>query len=156
MGCIHAVMLFLLVGYSFSLGLISPSEEFISIVPADAHLPSALSSIISALSTLQRKPSCYRSAAASVIEHCKSLPMDIPDPDRIHFAIKLTVCELDLIHQTPAVCQIESQWRSCVHELATNDNWWTSFSGNLREVVSVCWIGRREVEKGYYLTFRNH
>ena len=119
------------------------------IPPATAFPPAPrLSDLFSTLASLQRKPTCYRTAATSVIHHCRSLSSDIPDPDRIQFAIKLTICELDLIAQTPATCRLETQWKECVKVLATRDHWWTTFSGNLREVTNVCWIGRQEVEKG--------
>ena len=106
-----------------------------------------LTDLLTTLSTLQRKSTCYRTAATSLIHHCTSLNTDIPDPARIQFAIKLTICELDLIQQTPHICRLEA-WKPCVRILASRDHWWTTFSGNLREVVNVCWIGRREVEKG--------
>ena len=119
------------------------------IIPLVTLSSPPLKDIITMLSTLQRKPTCYRTAATSLIHHCASLTSDIPDPDRIHFAMKLTCCELDLINQTPSACRLETQWRECVRLLATQDHWWTTFSGNLREVTNVCWIGRREVEKGF-------
>jgi hypothetical protein len=147
---------FVLLHYvGFSLGYTEPSMNTLipspQVLPHSNFFPPQLTDLISTLSTLQRKPSCYRTAAASVIHHCKSLSTDIPDPDRIQFAIKLTICELDLIHQTPSTCLIESRWRECVKTLATKDHWWTTFCGNLHEVISVCWIGRQEVEKGSQL-----
>jgi Tht1-like nuclear fusion protein len=114
----------------------------------DAISPPPTDQLLTTISALQRKPTCYRTAASTLIHHCETLSSDIPDPDRILFAIKLTTCELDLIHQTPAICLIEASWKECVRTLATKDHWWTTFSGNLREVTNVCWIGRREVEKG--------
>jgi hypothetical protein len=117
-------------------------------LPSAYALPPALSEVIHTLNTLQRKPTCYRTAATSLMHFCKSLPADIPDPERIQFAIKLTVCELDLIQQTPGMCRVEGRWNECVRALAKRDHWWTSFSGSLREVSNVCWIGRHEVEKG--------
>lgn len=122
----------------------------LDLIPLPNFATPPLGDIITMLSTLRRKPTCYRTAAASLIHHCTSLTSDIPDPDRVHFAVKLTCCELDLINQTPAVCQIESHWRECVRILASKDHWWTTFSGNLREVTNVCWIGRQEVEKGEF------
>jgi len=110
--------------------------------------PVMITDILNSLTLLQRKPTCYRTAATSLIHHCKNLQSDIPDHDRVLFAIKLTTCELDLIQQTPEICLVEDRWRECVRTLATKDNWWTTFSGNLREVGNVCWIGRQEVEKG--------
>jgi hypothetical protein len=113
-----------------------------------AGLPPVLSEVFNTLATLQRRPTCYRTAATSLMHFCKSLSADIPDPERIQFAIKLTVCELDLIQQTPGMCRLDERWNECVRALSKKDHWWTSFSGNLREVSNVCWIGRREVEKG--------
>jgi hypothetical protein len=133
-----------------SIDILTQSHD--SIPPITALFP-PLTDLLSTLATLQRKPTCYRTAATSLIHHCKSLSSDIPDPDRIQFAIKLTICELDLIGQTPSTCRLETQWKECVKGLATRDNWWTTFSGNLREVTNVCWIGRKEVEKGLYTVY---
>ena len=107
-----------------------------------------LTDILNTLTSLQRRPTCYRKAAISIIHHCKEITTDIPDHNRVRFAIKLTICELDLIAQTPDVCRVEERWRECVRELASKDHWWATFSGNLHEVMNVCWIGRQEVEKG--------
>jgi len=117
-------------------------------LPSFSPLPHALTNVLNTLAALHRKPTCYRGAAMSLIHYCKSLSGDIPDPDRVQFAIKLTICELDLIQQTPDLCRTGSRWNDCVKVLAMEDHWWTTFSGNLREVTNVCWIGRREVEKG--------
>src|SRR5271170_885661 len=82
--------------------------------PLSNQHPPSLTELITTLSSLQRKPTCYRTAATSLIHHCKSLSTDIPDSDRVSFAIKLTICELDLIQQTPAVCRIESRSKECI------------------------------------------
>ena len=118
-----------------------------------SRTPSLLKDILVPISNLHYKPTCYRAAAASLIHHCKQLPRDIPDGDRIQFAIKLTKCELDLIQQTPPQCLKDSYSKDCIKALASKDHWWTTFSGNLREVTNVCWIGRQEVEKGHFLDF---
>lgn len=141
----------LLIQLTLSFGYIDTSIDVLPsayIIGPSNTPPLSLSDILSTLSTLQRKPTCYRTAATSLMHHCKALSTDIPDPDRIHFAIKLTICELEIIQQIPSVCRIETRWKDCVKVLATKDNWWTSFSGNLRDVSNVCWIGRQEVEKG--------
>ena len=123
----------------------------LELIPLAQTDPPPLTDLLTTLSTLQRKPTCYRTAATSLIHHCKDLTTDIPDPDRVHFAIKLTTCELDLIQQTPSICRIETHWRACVQELATKEQWWTTFSGNLHQVTNVCWLGRKEIEKGHPL-----
>ena len=144
------IMLFLLFGETS--GYINSIDDIHAaprgIISRPSTIPSSLTDLLSTLSRLQRRPTCYRTAAASLVHHCKTLSSDIPDPDRIHFAIKLTICELDLIQQTPTICRMERLWKDCVDTLATKDNWWTTFSGNLREVTNVCWIGRQEIEKG--------
>ena len=138
--------------FKVSFGLLGSSIDILNqspdLIPHAEAKPPPLTDLLTTLSILQRKPTCYRTAATSLIHHCKVLSSDIPDPDRVHFAIKLTTCELDLINQTPPVCRIEAHWRDCVRILAGKDTWWTTFSGNLREVTNVCWIGRQEVEKG--------
>ena len=86
------------------------------ITHSTAFLP-PLTDLLSTLASLQRKPTCYRTAATSLIYHCKSLSSDIPDPDRVQFAIKLTICELDLIAQTPSTCRVETRWNECVENI---------------------------------------
>lgn len=156
MNVIQFSFVLLILQFGFSNGYIDPSID--SLLPSPYIIPHSntppspsLRDLLSTLSTLQRKPTCYRTAATSLIHRCKSLSTDIPDPDRVQFAIKLTICELDLIQQTPSICHIESRLKDCVKILATKDHWWTTFSGNLREVSNVCWIGRQEVEKGITL-----
>jgi len=143
---LRGVLSLLLVHLTLSLGL---SNGPLDTLPSpNAALPPALTDVLNTLATLARKPTCYRTAATALVQHCKTLPADIPDSDRIEFAIKLTICELDLIGQTPGVCRFEARCNECVKALARKDHWWTTFSGNLREVANVCWIGRHEVEKG--------
>jgi hypothetical protein len=154
MRLIHQLLILFTFLLKLTSGYIESSIDILTqtpdIIPPTTAFPPPLTELFSTLASLQRKPTCYRTAATSVIHHCRSLSSDIPDPDRIQFAIKLTVCELDLIDQTPATCRLETQWRVCVKVLATRDHWWTTFSGNLREVTNVCWIGRQEVEKGLF------
>jgi len=143
---LRGVLSLLLVHVTLSFGL---SNGPLDTLPSpNAALPPALTDVLNTLATLARKPTCYRTAATALVQHCKTLPADIPDSDRIEFAIKLTICELDLIGQTPGVCRFEARCNECVKALARKDHWWTTFSGNLREVANVCWIGRHEVEKG--------
>src|SRR3981189_2569433 len=118
---------------ALSLGYSSPD-----IIPLGNFASPPLADIITMLSTLQRKPTCYRTAATSLIHHCASLTTDSPDPVRNHFAIKLTCCELDLIKQTPSACRLETQWREGARVIPRLSHWWTPFSGNLREVTNVC------------------
>jgi len=134
----------------------SPAESSLDILlhappfqPNTLALP--LSSLLTTLSSLRHKPTCYRQAATSLIHHCKTLPTDLPDHDRLHFAIKLTLCELDLIHQSPPPCLDQGTWKQCVKQLSTKETWWTSFSGNLREVTNVCFLSRQEIEKDQLL-----
>jgi Tht1-like nuclear fusion protein len=137
-----------------SFGYNHPPIDMFRETQASIHIPETLPpplmDLIVSLDNLQRKPTCYRRAATSLIEHCKLLTSDIPDDERVHFAIKLTACELDLIQQTPLHCREDSRWKDCVKALASKDHWWTTFSGNLREVTNVCWVGQQEVEKGLY------
>jgi Tht1-like nuclear fusion protein len=154
MNAIQLSYILFILQFGLLFGYTNPQNDILisspHIIPLSNTLPPPLTDLLSTLSTLQRKPTCYRTAATSLIHHCKSLYTDIPDPDRIHFAVKLTICDLDLIHQTPSICDIESRWNDCVKTLATKDHWWTTFSGNLREVTNVCWIGRQEVEKDIF------
>jgi hypothetical protein len=134
----------------FNVEALLPDTIDISGHPVHVQYPSVppLADILNSVTLLQRKPTCYRNAAAAIIQHCKGLETDIPDGDRAIFAIKLSICELDLTQQTPDICRVEDRWRECVKTLATRDTWWTTFSGNLHEVGNVCWIGKQEVEKG--------
>ena len=152
MGLFTVSLVLLALLLEFSSGGIESSIDILSqpldIISLGTAFPPPLTDILSTLTSLHRKPTCYRTAATSLIHHCKSLSTDIPEPDRVQFAIKLAICELDLIGETPYTCRLEVQWKECVKILASKDHWWTTFSGNLREVANICWIGRREVEKG--------
>jgi Tht1-like nuclear fusion protein len=116
----------------------------INSLPPSPH-PS-LTALLTSLSLLRPAlpNTCYLQNTHLILSHCKP---SFPDSLRLPYAINLSVCELDLINQTPSVCRSED-WDACVRELAGKDHWWTTFSGNLRFVGSLCYLGRGEVEKG--------
>ena len=147
MNLLERSLILVILQIGLSVGYATDSSlNILPVISVSNTRPPPLTDLLSVLTTLHRKPTSYRTAATSVIHHCKSLSTDIPD--RTLFAIKLTICELDLIQQTPSECRIESRWHDCLTILATRDNWWTTFSGNLREVTNVCWIGQQQIEKG--------
>ncbi|KAH8552718.1 hypothetical protein BGW37DRAFT_528124 [Umbelopsis sp. PMI_123] len=66
-------------------------------------------------------------------------------------AIALTKCELETAnHSLPPVCAgatTEQELLQCVASLAQIPQWWTSYSGYLRQVVSMCYAMRHSIER---------
>ncbi|EMR08223.1 hypothetical protein PNEG_03392 [Pneumocystis murina B123] len=112
--------------------------------------------MLETLSLLARKPSCFRSAASSLISLCKELDSDLHEAEKSAFAVKLTLCELGTAHaEVPAACHQESL-EKCVKELETRPQWWTSYSGYFRDVTRMCYVARTEVEKDQLLALHRN
>ncbi|BFZ56586.1 hypothetical protein PYCC9005_003633 [Savitreella phatthalungensis] len=69
---------------------------------------------------------------------------------KARFAIELTLCELNLARADPpnSCLQLDStdQVATCIAELETRPQFWTSFSGYFRDVIRMCHVARRDVE----------
>ncbi|KAI0732618.1 hypothetical protein C8Q72DRAFT_773951 [Fomitopsis betulina] len=107
------------------------------------------------LQAYSRKPDCFRRAAARIQTRCAELDMD--EQERIRAAISMTICELyTASHSPPLECAAFStrlhpahtaangeSHTSCVEALSRSAQYWSSYSGYLREVSQLCYAFRR-------------
>lgn len=103
-----------------------------------------------------RRPDCFRKAAGVIRTHCGQL--DMSEGERINAAISMTLCELATAthHSTPLECvsfSLDSVLYQqppnprlqgeCVDALSRSAQFWSSYSGYLREVPQLCFAFRR-------------
>ncbi|KZT68891.1 hypothetical protein DAEQUDRAFT_711084 [Daedalea quercina L-15889] len=107
------------------------------------------------LQAYNRKPDCFRRATGLIQTRCSELDMD--EDERISAAISMTLCELSTAnHHSPLECVAfsaesrisqtivkEGSHRSCVEALSRSAQYWSSYSGYLREVSQLCYAFRR-------------
>ncbi|KAJ7138514.1 hypothetical protein C8R43DRAFT_606360 [Mycena crocata] len=105
-----------------------------------------------ALESYSRRPDCFRRVAATIRLRCGELEMD--EDERVKAAISMTLCELATAthHSIPLECasftvdsesppmQIQGE---CVDALSRSAQFWSSYSGYLREVPQLCFAFRR-------------
>ncbi|KAG5519451.1 hypothetical protein PMAC_002078 [Pneumocystis sp. 'macacae'] len=126
--------------------------------------------MLETLHLLSRKPSCFRLSVSSLISTCEKLDSDLHENEKLAFAVKLTLCELDTAHvEVPEACRQENL-QKCVKELETRPQWWTrylcmildlktdklSYSGYFRDVTRMCFAARTEVEKDQLLALHRN
>ncbi|KAJ6590499.1 hypothetical protein DFH09DRAFT_1139517 [Mycena vulgaris] len=99
-----------------------------------------------------RRPDCFRRVAGRIRVRCGELEMD--EDERVKAAISMTLCELATAthHSLPLECasftvdsvasptQIQGE---CVDALSRSAQFWSSYSGYLREVPQLCFAFRR-------------
>ncbi|KAG9007343.1 hypothetical protein FRB94_014465 [Tulasnella sp. JGI-2019a] len=101
------------------------------------------------------EPDCFGSETASVLERCGE-ELELSDNERVQFAIGMTLCELKTAkHNTPPLeCRAfssnnrvafdrRSTQSSCVAALARSAQFWSSYSGYIRQVSQLCHAFRR-------------
>ncbi|KAF9475726.1 hypothetical protein BDN70DRAFT_223506 [Pholiota conissans] len=111
-----------------------------------------------ALQSYSRKPDCFKRAAGLVRAQCIDLDMD--EDARVEAAITMTLCEVATAkhHSFPLECSpylydassqsgrasVSSKVQGeCVDSLARSAQFWSSYSGYLREVPQLCYAFRR-------------
>ncbi|KZT22727.1 hypothetical protein NEOLEDRAFT_626652 [Neolentinus lepideus HHB14362 ss-1] len=105
-----------------------------------------------ALDEYPRKPDCFRRAAGLVRGRCGEADMD--EGERVKAAISLTLCEVSTArhYSVPMEClpfgsesqpASESSPEDCVEALSRSAQFWSSYSGYLREVPQLCYAFRR-------------
>ncbi|GLB39285.1 putative tht1-like nuclear fusion protein [Lyophyllum shimeji] len=103
-----------------------------------------------------RRPDCFRRAASLIRSHCAQLDMN--ENERVNAAISMTLCELATAkhHSVPLECvpfsvesnisehsPISRMQGECVDALSRSAQFWSSYSGYLREVPQLCFAFRR-------------
>ncbi|KAF5380050.1 hypothetical protein D9615_006138 [Tricholomella constricta] len=106
-----------------------------------------------ALDGYARRPDCFRTAAGLIRSHCAQL--DMHENERVNAAISMTLCELATAkhHSIPLECvpfslnsdflQTSPRQGECVDALSRSAQFWSSYSGYLREVPQLCFAFRR-------------
>ncbi|KAF8539790.1 Tht1-like nuclear fusion protein-domain-containing protein [Trichophaea hybrida] len=115
--------------------------------PSNTHQNPAYASVLMYLSSLESKPSCHRSATATLISDCNTL--DISDSDlRYRYAARLAVCEFEATGiWYPPECRDHNGHRKCIKRLEERPQWWTTLSNNIQNAMVICAAVRHEVEK---------
>ncbi|KZT10389.1 uncharacterized protein LAESUDRAFT_423435 [Laetiporus sulphureus 93-53] len=123
-------------------------------LPPDTVEVAAITRNAELLQSYDRKPDCFRRAAGLIQTRCSELDMD--EDERVKAAISMTLCELGTAqhHSAPLECadfdpnsryadpRIHSS-RACVEALSRSAQYWSSYSGYLREVSQLCYAFRR-------------
>ncbi|KAF9003429.1 hypothetical protein BDQ17DRAFT_1541980 [Cyathus striatus] len=100
-----------------------------------------------------RRPDCFQKAAKTIRKRCSDLHLD--EQEWIHAAISMTLCEIATAkhHTLPLECTIfttgydyilDSQMQGqCVDALSRSAQFWSSYSGYLREIPQLCFAFRK-------------
>ncbi|KAL7749088.1 hypothetical protein RI367_005493 [Sorochytrium milnesiophthora] len=94
-----------------------------------------------------RQNDCYKAAATSLRQGCQDLALG--EQDKIRYAVRLTLCEIATASMvSPLECTDASESEAaCVQAFGRTPQLWTSYSGYFREVVSMCYAVRYQVER---------
>ncbi len=123
---------------------------------------------LAVLDSLKSSPSCARLVFQGLMTECQSLERSTSletalEETKSQYAIRLAICEIAAADvNTPAECELfvpnrrepkqgqysAIQSRRCLHALHSQQQWWTSYSNNLQNVVVVCEASRSMVERG--------
>ncbi|KIJ63744.1 hypothetical protein HYDPIDRAFT_112679 [Hydnomerulius pinastri MD-312] len=111
-----------------------------------------------ALETYTKKPDCFQDAIALVKTRCEESHMD--EQERVQAAISMTLCELATArHYSPPLECATFAWgreepsstlaqAQCVEALSRSAQYWSSYSGYLREIPQLCFAFRRWIDIG--------
>ncbi|KAI6006281.1 hypothetical protein F5J12DRAFT_833432 [Pisolithus orientalis] len=106
-----------------------------------------------ALGSYHRKADCFQDAMSRVKTRCEESHMD--EQERIQAAISMTLCELATArhYAPPMECAAFSKGQqrppdsfaqsACVEALSRSAQFWSSYSGYLRELPQLCFALRR-------------
>ncbi|KAL1706477.1 hypothetical protein EV121DRAFT_278748 [Schizophyllum commune] len=106
-----------------------------------------------ALDAYARRPDCFKDSAALISARCEEL--DSREDERVRAAISMTLCELATAkHHTPPlecapfalgtdVLSSDGAVGECVNALSRSAQYWSSYSGYLREIPQLCFAYRR-------------
>ncbi|KAI6104174.1 hypothetical protein F5141DRAFT_988224, partial [Pisolithus sp. B1] len=105
------------------------------------------------LGSYHRKADCFQDAMSRVKTRCEESHMD--EQERIQAAISMTLCELATArhYAPPMECAAFSKGQqspssghaqaACVEALSRSAQFWSSYSGYLRELPQLCFAFRR-------------
>ena len=87
---------------------------------------------------------CFKDAALKLSKKCL---VELLYEEKIRFAIELTLCELKTASFDPPLECLQLDQPRCVNALSRIPQWWTSFSGYVKETVIMCLSVRAVIEK---------
>ncbi|KAL7662653.1 Nuclear fusion protein KAR5 [[Candida] zeylanoides] len=99
------------------------------------------------------RSSCVSQALAAVLPRCISLGADSLDTTaRRAVAIRLSVCEFEAAGVGyPLVCVAEDSVDECMGQLEESPQYWTTFSGNYRDLAAICYQEAVPYEKDHII-----
>ncbi|KAK7207955.1 Tht1-like nuclear fusion protein-domain-containing protein [Myxozyma melibiosi] len=111
-----------------------------------------LDPIFTKLCELSPPPSCFRDMLSSILPMCGTISTE----ERVVVSIKLTLCELSAAHVSrPLSCSgdmtASKEQRACMKEMKASPQLWTSFSGNFREIATICLAEKANYEKEEFI-----
>ncbi|KAI0360529.1 hypothetical protein OH77DRAFT_693274 [Trametes cingulata] len=128
-------------------------------VISDDFAPDVVASLLQASSSLEKysaRPDCFRKAADLVRANCAEL--ETAEDERVKAALSMTLCEIATAEQQspPMECTSFQVGRDgqpppsfggspgkCVGALSRSAQYWSSYSGYLREIPQLCFAFRR-------------
>ncbi|KAL1719110.1 hypothetical protein EV715DRAFT_272919 [Schizophyllum commune] len=128
-------------------------------VPSSAHTGASDAEIAlvgtyqGALDAYARRPDCFKDSTALISARCEEL--DSREDERVRAAISMTLCELATAkhHTPPLECapfapgangrSSDAAAGECVNALSRSAQYWSSYSGYLRELPQLCFAYRR-------------
>ncbi|KAJ7236241.1 hypothetical protein C8J57DRAFT_1377121 [Mycena rebaudengoi] len=123
-----------------------------TVASVDDELNDLLLGQAAALDNYSRRPDCFRRVAAKIRLRCGELELN--EDERVKAAISMTLCELATAthHSLPLECAdftVDSKSSSirihgeCVDALSRSAQFWSSYSGYLRDVPQLCFAFQR-------------
>ncbi|RDX54664.1 hypothetical protein OH76DRAFT_986290 [Lentinus brumalis] len=141
------------------------SSSMESTKDSDGPTPAEIAAIMEASTSLNayaNKPDCFRRAVGVVQTRCGELETN--ESERVKAALSMTLCEIATAedHSPPLECahfqagiadQRDASPGKCVSALSRSAQYWSSYSGYLREVSQLCFAFHRWNDIG--LCFRS-
>lgn len=92
--------------------------------------------ILAQINELASSPGCVYEALESILQSCEA-PEDVTE--RTWLTVKLSICEFLAAHiEFPDFCRDRSRLAQCTQLLETKATWWTTYSGNYRQISVIC------------------
>lgn len=103
-----------------------------------------------------KESQCVKKALSGILGVCRNEGVEyLSVEERKYLALKLTLCEMNNLHiQMPPGClemTTEQDHDVCIAILEKIPQYWTSFSGNFREIKKICFEESLPYEKGQIL-----
>ncbi|KAI0070931.1 hypothetical protein K474DRAFT_700972 [Panus rudis PR-1116 ss-1] len=131
-----------------------PTRAAVSRYPHPSDAIGELTRNLHQLDEHARRPDCFIQVSGAIRTRCADLEMD--EDERVAASVSMTLCELATAkHSPPLECErfvgglsssantASREQKSCVEALSRSAQYWSSYSGYLREVPQLCFAYRR-------------